>query len=121
MAPALTRLGQICRDFRTQANKTMGDQADYFGCPIHLISAIEVGKEAPPHAYLEKFSQWLNLNEEQNRELVKRAPTNIIQFPTRGSVSNNSRSMRLFRKISKMDPSQIRGFRKKIKCEDEDD
>jgi hypothetical protein len=114
MASALTRFGQICREIRASHHKNMGDQAEALGCEVHHISAIEMGKIAASDQYVEKLRMWLNLTDQQYGELQRRRRSNVIAFPTRHSGSNNSSSMRLFRRISKMDPMEIRNFRKKI-------
>jgi len=99
----------------------MGDQADALGYAVHQISSIEIGKTLPSEEYIEKLSNWLNLNEQTRKELKKRAQSNVINFPIRNSTANNSSSMRLFRRISKLDPNQIRDFRKKLDEEVGDD
>src|SRR5262245_56518228 len=121
MATALTRFGQYCRDLRIAKNKSMGDQAEAFRCDVHYISSVEVGKTKPHDGYVDKFRDWLHLNETQHADLLKRAKSNVVEFRQRVSTSNNSQSMRLFRKVSQMDPNQIRKFREKIKGEAEDD
>lgn len=114
MASALTRFGHHCRGLRTACGKDMGAQAEALGCAVYEISSIETGRIAPSTEYLAKLGKWLNLNDRQYDELVKRARSNVIDFRTRGSFSNNSSSMRLFRRISRMGSNQIRRYRKKI-------
>jgi transcriptional regulator with XRE-family HTH domain len=121
MASALSRFGHHCRGLRTSCGKDMGAQAEALGCEVHEISSIETGRIAPSGEYLEKFRRWLNLNDRQFDELKKRAHNNVIDFRTRGSVTNNSTAMRLFRRISKMRSNQIRRYRKKIDDEVHDD
>ena len=121
MASALTRFGHYCRELRTTNSKDMGAQAEALGCAVHYISSIETGRIAPPSDYVEKLGKWLRLDHRQVDELIKRTRSNVIEFRNRGSVSNNSSSMRLFRRISKMDSNQIRKFRRKIDDEASDD
>jgi hypothetical protein len=121
MASALTRFGLYCRDLRTTHNKDMGAQAEALGFEVSHISSIETGRIAPPAGYATRLAKWLNLDQRQFDELVKRTPGNVIPFRNRGSVSNNSSSMRLFRRVSKMDSDQIRRFRRKIDDEALDD
>lgn len=113
MANALTKFGQLCRDLRSQHDKSMGDQADAFGCLPYEISAIEVGKTRPEREYIAKFVNWLRLSEHQRRDLEKRIGSNVIPFLRAQSGGDRSTSMRLFRKISKMNPGEIRGIKKK--------
>jgi len=121
MASALTRFGLLCRELRSAQNRSMGDQAKEWGCHVHYVSSVETGKIAPSDEYIEKFSRWLNLNDAQCQSLKKRSKRNVVELRQRFSTSNQSNSMRLFRKISKMDPTQIRNFRTKIQGEAEND
>jgi hypothetical protein len=121
MTNALTRFGQHCRHLRSSQDKTMGDQAEAFGCAIHFISSIETGKVPLPENYVERFRDWLNLSADQYRDLVKRRHNNVINLQIVRFTRDNSKSMRLFRKISKMSPGQIRNFRKKPQGEAKDD
>ena len=121
MANTLSRFGQYCRDLRSSRRFTMGDQAEALNCPIHLISSIETGNSPLPPDYLNRFKQWLQLSESEHADLLKRAPGIVLNFCNRGSKSNRSTSMRLFRKVSRMPPEQIRSFRKKLPVEAKDD
>ena len=121
MASALTRFGQICRDIRIKHGKSMGDQAEALTCEVHHISSIETGKVAPSPQYIEKLKNWLNLDHHEYLDLMKRSQGNVIAFPARHAGGSNSRSMRLFRKISRMDPTHIRSFREKLADEAKDD
>jgi hypothetical protein len=99
----------------------MGDQAKAFGCEVHLISAIEMGKAAPTAEYIDKFRLWLNLNDSQYKSLLRRSKNNVIELHQRFSGTDQSSSMRLFRKISNMKPAQIRKLGGKIRGEAADD
>jgi transcriptional regulator with XRE-family HTH domain len=121
MASALTRFGLLCRDLRGSQDRTMGDQAEALQCDVCYISAVETGRTPPSDEYVEKFGRWLNLEDSQYQTLKKRSKATVIDMRHRFSTSNRSNSMRLFRKISKMDPSQIRNFRRKIEGEAEND
>jgi transcriptional regulator with XRE-family HTH domain len=112
MANALNKFGQRCRDFRSQHGKSIGEQADVFGCEPYEISSIETGKVPIPPSYLKIFVGWLGLSEQDARELGRRIDSNVIAFP-HPKGGDNSRSMRLFRKISKMNPNEIRGIKGK--------
>jgi transcriptional regulator with XRE-family HTH domain len=117
MANTLTRFGQYCRALRTSHEMTMADQALAFDCPVSLISSIESGRENPPREYLDHFRKWLNLNDSQHSDLIKRTRSNVVALRQLRSAANNTTSMRLFRKISKMSPEQIRSFRKQVEGE----
>jgi len=121
MASVLTRFGLLCRELRTSQNRSMGDQATALKCDVHYVSAIETGRIAPPEEYIEEFGRLLNLDNTQYASLRKRSKTNVIDLRQKFSTSNQSSSMRLIRKVSKMDPSQIRNFRTKIKGEAENE
>jgi hypothetical protein len=99
----------------------MGDQAEALNCPIHLISSIETGSAVLPPDYLNRLKQWLHLSEVEQADLLKRAPGVVLNFSQRGAKSNKSTNMRLFRKVSRMPPEQIRSFKKKLLAEATDD
>ncbi|MGP0090600.1 MAG: helix-turn-helix domain-containing protein [Xanthobacteraceae bacterium] len=113
MTHALTRFGRHCRDLRLARDKTMGDQADVLRCEINYISSVETGRLLPTEQYLRALRSWLNLSAQEYTELLKRTRASVIQFPTSKHVAKNSSSMRLFRKISRMNPGEIRNIRKK--------
>lgn len=121
MACALTTFGKHCRELRVAKNQTMGDQAKALSCDVHHISSIETAKLTPNSEYLEKIRQWLLLDDKEFAILKRRTKSNIVNMKPVFSTSNNSTSMRLFQKISKLEPDQIRKFRTKIEGEVEDD
>src|SRR5271156_934211 len=114
MASALTRFGMLCRALRSAHDRTMGEQAAALGCTVHNVSDIETGRTPPTSEYIDAFSRWLNLETPQSEALKKRSKSNIVSLRNAGSTSGNSNSMRLFRKVSRMDSSQIRHFRIKM-------
>lgn len=113
MACALTRFGQHCRELRAQRGMTIGDQADALGAEPHEISAIETGKSPPPPHYSQRVSDWLGLNEQEKRELLKKIESNVVAFRHSTAGGERTTAMRLFRKISKMNPNEVRRFSKK--------
>ena len=113
MACALTRFGQHCRDLRSLRGLTMGDQAEALDTEPHEISAIETGKSPIPAGYLHNVISWLNLNEQEQRDLFKRVESNVVALRRHTGGGDKTSAMRLFRKISKMNPNEIRDFRKK--------
>jgi transcriptional regulator with XRE-family HTH domain len=112
MTTVLSRFGQRCRDLRIARGLTMGDQAKNFGCSVNEISLIECGSRTPSEEYLESFRSWMKIDKEDLEELRKRIRSNVVEMNRVRSLGENGRSMRLFRKISKMNPDQIRAFNK---------
>jgi hypothetical protein len=92
---------------------TIGDQADVFGTEPHEISAIETGKSPAPLHYSQKLIDWLCLDEQEQRDLLRKAESNVVALPRSTAGGNKTNAMKLFRKISKMHPNEIRGFGKK--------
>ena len=121
MASALTRFGMLCRALRSSHDRTMGEQAAALECAVHYVSDIETGRLPPTGEYIDAFSRWLDLEASQSEALKKRSKSNVISLRNARSSSNNSNSIRLFRKISKMDSIQIRRFRTKIQGEAENE
>jgi len=93
---------------------TIGDQAEALGAEPHEISAIETGKLPLPTQYSQKLSDWLQLNEHERIELLRRVEGNVLPFRRHIVGGEKTNAMRLFRKISKMKPSEIRRFSKKL-------
>jgi transcriptional regulator with XRE-family HTH domain len=112
MTTVLSRFGQRCRDLRADKGLTMGDQAKVIGCSVSDISTIECGSRTPPDDYLDSFRNWMKLDEDEFRDLKRRIRSNVIELNRIKTLGEKGRSMRLFRKISKMNPDQIRAFNK---------
>jgi transcriptional regulator with XRE-family HTH domain len=112
MTTVLSRFGQRCRDLRAAKGLTMGDQAERIGCSVNEISTIECGSRTPSDEYLESFREWIKLDDDEFRDLKKKIRSNVVELNRIKSMGENGRSMRLFRKISKMNPDQIRAFNK---------
>jgi hypothetical protein len=89
---------------------TIGDQADALGAQPYEISEIETGKTPIPPRYSQKMIEWLRLNDQEQRELLKRIDSNVVAFPRQKAGGDKTSAMRLFRKISKMNPTEIRNF-----------
>jgi transcriptional regulator with XRE-family HTH domain len=122
MASALTRFGQHCRGLRSHRGMTLGDQAEALGCEPSEISSIEMGVSPLPANYSQRLVDWLNLNESEQRDLLKKVETNVVAFPRRTSTGGDkTSSMRLFRKISRMRPNEIRSFGKPPPPENKND
>ncbi|MGL6062355.1 MAG: helix-turn-helix domain-containing protein [Bradyrhizobium sp.] len=110
MSTVLSRFGQRCRDLRIAKKLTMGDQAKFTGYSVSEISSIECGSRTPPDDYLEKFQKLVALDNDEFRDLKRRIRSNVIELSRIKTLGENGRSMRLFRKISQMNPDQIRAF-----------
>jgi hypothetical protein len=90
----------------------MGEQAQHMNRPVHEISSIECGHGMPSDQYLRSFRELVGLDEDEYRDLKKRIRSNVIELNRIKALGNNGRSMRLFRKISQMNPDEIRSFKK---------
>lgn len=112
MTTVLSRFGQRCRDLRLANNFTMGDQARHLDCSVSEISSIECGSRTPSNRYLESFREWMKLEDDEFRDLKKKIRSNVVELNRIKTSGEKGRSMRLFRKISKMNPDQIRAFNK---------
>jgi transcriptional regulator with XRE-family HTH domain len=112
MTTVLSRFGQRCRDLRLAKGLTMGDQAKQIGCSVNEISSIECGSRTPPDTYLENFRRWMKLDDEEFRDLKRKIRSNVVELNRVKTLGEGGRSMRLFRKISRMNPDQIRAFKK---------
>ena len=92
----------------------MAAQAEALGHDVTDISAFETGNRAPPPEYIQQLCSWLGVPGEQRAEFEKRVPrsASVIEFPRKRETSS---SVRMFRKVSKMTPAQIRalGFARK--------
>jgi hypothetical protein len=88
----------------------MGDQAEHIGCSVNDISSIECGARTPSDRYLESFREWISLDDDEFRDLKKKIRSNVVELSRVKALGENGRSMRLFRKLSKMNPDQIRAF-----------
>jgi len=112
MTTVLSRFGQRCRDLRLAKGFTMGDQAKHVGCSVNEISSIECGSRTPSDGYLENFRVWMKLDDDEFRDLKRKIRSNVVELNRIKTLGEKGRSMRLFRKISKMNPDQIRAFNK---------
>lgn len=112
MSTVLSRFGTRCRAMRASRNLTMGDQALFMSISVHEVSAIECGIRTPSEQYLESFRQWMNIDDDEFADLKKKIRSNVIELTRIKSTGNNGRSIRLFRKLSNMNPAQIRDFKK---------
>jgi len=90
----------------------MGDQARHLDCSVSEISSIECGSRTPSNRYLESFREWMKLEDDEFRDLKKKIRSNVVELNRIKTSGEKGRSMRLFRKISKMNPDQIRAFNK---------
>ena len=112
MSTVLSRFGTRCRALRASKNLTMGDQADFMNLSVHEISAVECGLRTPSEQYVQNFRNWMNLDDGEFSDLKRKIRSNVVELTRVKSTGNNGRSIRLFRKISNMNPAQIRDFKK---------
>ena len=120
MSSVLSRFGTHCRALRASKNLTMGDQALFMNLSVHEISAVECGIRTPSEGYLETFRDWLKLDDDELTDLKKKVRSNIVEMTRVKSTGKTGRSIRLFRKISNMNPAQIRDFKKPPESEAKD-
>jgi transcriptional regulator with XRE-family HTH domain len=113
MSSVLSRFGARCRAFRTSRHLTMGDQANFMGLSVHEVSAVECGLRTPTEQYVECFQKWTGLDSGELADLKKTIRSNVVELARVKSAGNQGRSIRLFRKISNMNPDQIRDFKKR--------
>jgi len=106
MTNALTRFGRYCRDARASQGKSMATQALSLGHNVSEISLYETGAMIPSDGYIQELAEWLGLDSQELRKRVSRDST-VIAFPRKRQAN---RSVRLFRKISRMTPGQIRAL-----------
>jgi transcriptional regulator with XRE-family HTH domain len=87
----------------------MGEQAEALGCSVSMISSIETGRTFPSGDYIDHLCIWLELDPNRSAELKRRIPRseNVIAFPRKPDAT---RTVRMFRKLSKMTPAQIRAL-----------
>lgn len=109
MGNNLTGFGIECRHIRTNRRKKMIDQAKHFGCSPSFISAVETGDKPVPEGYVEKFCKWMQIDSITKKQLqiLADARTNVIRF-TPLNKEKAAIARRLFRKINKMTPDEIR-------------
>lgn len=106
---SLTTFGAACRDVRMSTKKRMVDQAKEFSCSPSFISAVETGEKQPPEGYVQKFCDWLRLDDvtRKHLQLLADARTNVIRFVPIDK-QRAALARRLFRTINKMSPEEIR-------------
>jgi hypothetical protein len=105
----LTAFGAECRQIRMVRKLRMIDQAERFNCSPSFISAVETGDKQVPEGYVEKFGDWLKLDivTRKHLQLLADARINVIRF-TPVNKERAALARRLFRKINKMSPDEIR-------------
>ena len=107
MTNALNRFGSFCRETRAKHGLTMAAQAEALSQDVTDISSIETGKVVPTDNYVRQFCDWLKIPPGKRAEFEKRVPQSatVISFPRKKDVSS---TVRMFRKVSKMTPAEIR-------------
>ncbi len=120
MGSSLTGFGIECRQIRTARGVRMIDQAKYFGCSPSFVSAIETGDKPVPEGYVEKFCDWMRMdsNTKKQLQILADSRTNVIRF-TPISKEKAAIARRLFRKINKMTPDEIRKLEATFPGEDQ--
>jgi hypothetical protein len=120
MGNSLSGFGIECRHIRTNRGVKMIDQAKQFGCSPSFISAVETGDKPVPDGYVEKFCEWMRIDTATKKqlEILAEARTNVIRFtPVNREKAVIAR--RLFRKINKMTPDEIRKLEASLPGDDQ--
>jgi len=109
MASALTIFGDRCRRIRIARGLSMMDQARATTCSVVEIASVEAGETYPTPKYVEAFCKWLGLDPAEQANLLVARPKRDNVIPFRPSEPKHSgKNMRMFRKLSKMSPEDIR-------------
>jgi hypothetical protein len=89
----------------------MHDQSKVMKVTVAEISAIETGRKSASEDYVASFVHWLKLEPGDQAILARFAKRsqNVVPFPPR-PFNPSSKSIRFFRKLSKMSPVEIRNF-----------
>lgn len=116
----LTGFGIECRHIRTDRGVKMIDQAKHFKCSPSFISAVETGDKPVPEGYVEKFCEWMNIGATTRKQLqiLADSRTNVIRF-TPINKEKAAIARRLFRKINKMTPDEIRKLEASLPGDDQ--
>src|SRR5262245_35060347 len=67
----MTPLGKECRRLRKERQLMLADQAKALSVSVSYLSAVETGKKPASPEFVERFASWLELNEEEKRQLRK--------------------------------------------------
>ena len=108
MGDALTAFGKRCRQIRAIRLLSMLDQSESTGISVTEIASIESGEIYPTQDYVRNFSNWLALDPAEQANLLTSRPRrdNVIEFRI-NTPNHGGKNMRLFRKLSKVRPSDI--------------
>jgi transcriptional regulator with XRE-family HTH domain len=105
---SLTPFGMKCREYRMRSQRSLGEQATYLRVSPSDLSEIETGARPVPQGLPESIGQWLELPPLDVTLLVRlsTADSNVVYLDER-----HRKSRKLFRKINRLSPAQIRQLR----------
>lgn len=111
MYNGLVSFGEISKSYRLAKGSRLFDQAEALNMKPSEISAYETGEKIPPQSYIDKLATWLALDFKQKAILLRSIRSVVIDI----SIERKKRegAMKLYRRIHKMKPSEIRGIRPK--------
>jgi transcriptional regulator with XRE-family HTH domain len=112
-ANALNHFGQLARQLRAAKGLTMADQAERLNCSPSQISELETGNTRPSIQFVKQFADWIGADLLEEQSLVK-AVTIVGNVVALDSVRKSKSQKRLYRRLNKLSPSEIRAFRSKI-------
>lgn len=101
----LTKFGSISRQLRMRNGYTLGDQSKHFNRSISELSQIETGLAKPDADYIRSFVQWTKASFVDHQELIKSSSS-----PLRTELPNDESNSRLYRRMNKLSPQQIRSL-----------
>ena len=112
MSNGLVSFGQLSKSYRIAKKVRIADQAEALNVKSYEISAYETGEKIPPQSYVDKLAAWLSLDFRQ-KALLLRSIRSAVVIDLKAEKKKREETVRLFRRIHKMTPSEIRGIRPK--------
>jgi hypothetical protein len=102
---SLTPFGLKCREHRMRYQRSLGEQAAFLRMKTSMLSEIEIGARPVPQGMPERIGRWLDLPV-LDISLLKRLSTansNVVYLDKKHRASR-----KLFRKINRLSPAEIR-------------
>lgn len=113
--PMLTVFGKFLREIRIECEELLKDMAKKLGVTSSYLSAVETGKRNIPDDWVEKISQFYNLDMIQKEQLQEAAinSANVVKINLQNMVPKRKETALLFaRKFEDVDDSAIEEIRK---------
>jgi hypothetical protein len=101
----LTPFGLKCREHRIRLQKSLGEQATFLGIKTSELSEIETGNRPVPNEIPDRLGFWLGLHALEVSVLrqLATANANVVYLNKK-----HRESRKLFRKINRLSPAEIR-------------